>query len=449
MTVAAPGTALAEWAAQFIRRDPLPEWSALAEAAVADTLACITAGAGAPETRALRRALPAGDAAGRAAILATAAHALDYDDNFGPALTHASAVLVPALLELAAEDGLDGAAVLRGWMAGLELQALIGRAVQPRHYEVGWHATATVGLLGAAGAAAAMIDGRARVIAAAMAIAASMAGGARQQFGTAMKPVHAGLAARNAVQAARLAQAGLEGADPFAGPWGFARLHAPGLSGSGLPEAPAPDARPAWVGGGVLAKRFACCGAMHRSLDGIELLRARLGPAATVTGIELRLPPLARANLRHDRPATPAEARFSAPFCAVEMLLTGQAGLGSFTAARLAAPEILAWLPRVSVIADESCTVDQHGGFTAVTTLRLADGRAETAAITEVRGGAALPFTAAERQAKLEDCCLWAGRPELAGVLARELAGFGPCRDLRRLADLTGAFGPFTENTNE
>ncbi|OQV64437.1 hypothetical protein AK51_31175 [Serratia nematodiphila DZ0503SBS1] len=45
----------------------------------------------------------------------------------------------------------------------------------------------------------------------ALGLAATQAAGLRSQFGSAAKPLHAGLAARNAVNAALLAQAGFIG----------------------------------------------------------------------------------------------------------------------------------------------------------------------------------------------------------------------------------------------
>ena len=43
-----------------------------------------------------------------ALVNGTAAHALDFDDNFDPAKAHASAVLVPAILALAEQEGASG-----------------------------------------------------------------------------------------------------------------------------------------------------------------------------------------------------------------------------------------------------------------------------------------------------------------------------------------------------
>lgn len=407
---------------------------ARALAALEDTLACVVAGLDAPEVRLLRLAIDQGGVEAQALLWGVAAHALDFDDNFGPALTHASAVLVPTLLLLAAEEGASGDDVLRAYIVGLELQARIGRAIQPRHYQLGWHSTSTLGVIGAAGAAAALIDGRASAVAAALSIAVSMAGGARQQFGTPMKPVHAGLAARNSVLAARMAAAGLAGADPFAGPWGIGTLFAGGSDRAvTLPE---PGEPTALERDGVLAKRFACCGAMHRSLDGIEVLREGLSAPDEVAEVVLRMPPTALANLRYDRPSTPAEARFSATFCAAEMLLTGTAGLSSFTPERLAASPIRAWLPRMRTVADGNLPLRDDGSFDAVTTVVLHDGTERSVTIGAVRGSAASPFSPEERHRKVQDCCAWFGQPALAAELCSAVESFHEAAAPRRLRSM-------------
>ena len=82
--------------------------------AAVDTIGCMIAGRGDESIAALIRAFDGEIAGGgearlvtggsaspsfAALINATAAHALDFDDNFHPARAHASAVLVPALLK--------------------------------------------------------------------------------------------------------------------------------------------------------------------------------------------------------------------------------------------------------------------------------------------------------------------------------------------------------------
>src|SRR3990167_7365000 len=60
-----------------------------------------------------------------ALVNGTAAHALDFDDNFDPAKAHASAVLVPAILALGEEQGATGARCLDAYIVGLQI---LGRA---------------------------------------------------------------------------------------------------------------------------------------------------------------------------------------------------------------------------------------------------------------------------------------------------------------------------------
>src|SRR5512147_1442168 len=69
----------------------------------------------------------------------TAAHAELYDDNSEPMMSHPSASLVSALLPLAQSRGLGGADVLLAYVAGFEVNVALGRQLNPRLYEAGWH----------------------------------------------------------------------------------------------------------------------------------------------------------------------------------------------------------------------------------------------------------------------------------------------------------------------
>src|SRR4051812_7804895 len=89
-------------------------------------------------------------AANAALANGTAAHALDYDDMCFVSLAHPSAPLVPAALAAAESEGLSGRAVLDAYVVGFEIEARLGRLMNPRHYQRGWHCTSTLGALGAA-----------------------------------------------------------------------------------------------------------------------------------------------------------------------------------------------------------------------------------------------------------------------------------------------------------
>src|SRR5690606_32820466 len=119
----------------------------------------------------------------------TAAHALDFDDNFDPAKAHASAVLVPAILALGEQEGASGRACLDAYVVGLQIMGRVGQGLNPAHRNRGWHATGTVGALGAAAACARLLRLPAEQAAFALSIATSMAGGFMSQFGTMTKPL--------------------------------------------------------------------------------------------------------------------------------------------------------------------------------------------------------------------------------------------------------------------
>src|SRR5207248_225473 len=131
--------------------------------------------------------------AAQAAFLnGTAGHALDYDDVADEMKGHPSVVLVSALLALAEARRASGRELLEAFAVGLEVACAIAGALPvEKHYARGWHATATVGILGAAAGAGHLLRLSTEQMQNALGIAATMASGSRQNFGTMTKPLHA------------------------------------------------------------------------------------------------------------------------------------------------------------------------------------------------------------------------------------------------------------------
>src|SRR5437899_1857557 len=179
----------------------------------------------------------------------TASHALDYDDLNQSLSGHPSVPILAAALALAERRRTSGAALLAAFVAGVEVEAKLGRALNPAHYEIGWHATATLGVFGAAAAAAKLLGLSAERTAHALAIAASMASGIKANFGTDCKPLHVGHAARCGIEAALLAETGftgnpraLEHGDGFGATHGAGRrLSGRGRHAKGQPQNPLTD----------------------------------------------------------------------------------------------------------------------------------------------------------------------------------------------------------------
>ena len=222
-----------------------------------------------------------------ALVNGAAAHALDYDDVNMAMPGHPSVAILPGLLALAEVQRSSGREVITAFVAGYETACRIGLALQPGHYNLGFHSTGTVGSLGAAAACARLLGLDAEVTAMALGIAGTQAAGLKSQFGTMCKPFHAGKAAHNGLLAARLAARGFSSrSDIVECVQGFALTHGPDFS----PEAAlaAPEAGLHLFAN--LFKYHAACYLTHAPIECARRLREehRLVPEA-IAGITLRL----------------------------------------------------------------------------------------------------------------------------------------------------------------
>jgi 2-methylcitrate dehydratase PrpD len=193
-----------------------------------DTVGVMIAGAGGEvATRAeamLASVRPAGNVAvaGRArradlldaAFLGgTAAHGIELDDGYRQGSVHPGCAVVPALLALAQMKETSGKALITALVAGYETVTAIGRACHPDLRQRGFHPTGAVAVLGAAAAAGKLRGLSVVQLANALGLAASSAAGlfAFVNGGADIKRLHAGHAAREGLQAALLAEQGIEG----------------------------------------------------------------------------------------------------------------------------------------------------------------------------------------------------------------------------------------------
>lgn len=444
---------LANW---VVTRDK--NWSeqalSRAEHAIADTVACIIAGSTDPVASKVAAGLAnwgSGEvtligttarttAPWAAMVNGTAAHVLEIDDNFYPALTHASAVLVPALLALAEETDASGRDVVDAYIVGLELHALLGRGVNRSHYFAGWHPTATVGCIGTAAACARLLRLDHKATVAAMSLAVSMASGNKAQFGTEAKSFQCGMGASNAVLAARLGAAGVTAnSEVLEDPQGFLALYG-GPSPRGWDDALTKLDNPLAIEAfGLAPKQHACCGSAHNTLDNLLDLKRQHGfSARDVAAIEVTVGASNKKNLRYDTPEDEFQARFSMHYNVALILLQERCTLADFTPEAVRRPEVRALLGLTTMHArafeDEPTDPDERPPHIARVTLK--DGRRFETQRVFAHGLIQDPFSDEERRQKIELCC----RPVLAPVawnaLLPQLLKFREVVSIRSLASL-------------
>ena len=450
MTDISISSRLAEWAAT---EPPIndPVVIAIARDAFSDTIACTFGGMGDPAPQKLCQAFKSWNSNGQnvvfgtqhrfsppwsALINGTAAHALDFDDNFIPAFTHASAVLVPALLALGESIDCSGKALLDAYIVGAELHTRIGLLVNPGHFKKGWHATATVGTIGTAGACARLLGLDAAGVSAAMSIGFSLSSGSKKQFGTMMKPIHAGFAAQHAVMAATMASAGISAAPDFlTGELSFQDFYAENDSAKESMALNGLGEQLCLSKYGLLVKRFPCCGSAHKSLDGFLTIRTthQIVPES-IKRATTWLPETLSRNLRFDHPQNEMEARFSLHYNAARILMEGTLSLQHFTDKAVHDPQVVNFLKRI-----RRKTIPDPEKLDLTTPLlsriELYDGSIHEIEIEHLKGSLQNPLSSADIQQKFEDCVCFSSINKVPDTLFRQIISIEKCKNIRGLMD--------------
>lgn len=350
-----------------------------------------------------------------ALINGTSGHALDLDDNFDPPKAHASTVLVPAILALGEELGASGSDCIDAYIVGLQILGRVGQGLNPAHRNRGWHATATVGSVGAAGACARLLKLGAQKSAMAISLSTSMAAGFMSQFGTQAKPLHAGLAARNGIMAASFAKndmtAGIETLD---GRTGMNRLMVgPDYEelrdtithiehGQNLRFETQNIGEPLLIlEHGFRVKRFANCGAAHRAMDAMLYLREKHGfTADDVEKVDVFAPRVHFNNLMYERPENGLQSKFSIEHALAICLAQGTCGLNDFEDEAVARKDVQAIIPRII-----RNPVDKlEGEFATYIDVTLNDGRTFREERAWPLGSKWAPFSDDEYWGKFETC---------------------------------------------
>lgn len=448
---------LAAWVAEVEGRSLPGELREGAKAAIVDTTGVVLAGVDEPVTR-IVASLLAEDGSrplasqlgtrfrtsveGAALVNGVSGHALDFDDVSGSVEGHPSVVILPAALAVAEMVGAGGEQLLAAYAVGFEVMAKLGLATGPEHYQVGWHATSTLGTLGAAAAAGKLLDLDADRLEAAIAIAVSMSSGSRENFGTMTKPFHAGHAARAGVEAARLAARRMSASEvALEGRNGFFALFSHGRA---CPEQLVRSLGRPWdlVASGVSVKKYPCCFAMHRAADGVlDLRNEHAVRASDVRRVLVEVPPGSLAPLIHDRARTGLEGKFCMRYTMAAALLDGRLGLDTYRDEMVLRPSVQELGGLVEVHEDPSITV-QHSPFDeghVDVSVELADGRRLERRVEQPLGAPGRPLGWPGLEAKFRDCAATVLDPAAA---ERALSSLRSLESVASVAELVRELTP-------
>ncbi len=341
-----------------------------------------------------------------------AGHAMDYDDTqlstskegvYG-LLTHPTVPVLSAVLAIGEKLKISGEDMLLAYITGVEVECRIADAINPRHYQAGFHSTATMGGLGAAMAVGKLMKLKAEVLRRALGIAASMASGLRENFGTMTKPLHAGRAAENGVTATQLAAMGFTAAQNILeAKRGFFNATAGGFDEAKISGR---LGRPYFISDpGISIKPYPSGSLSHPAQDLIvDMVKTHDLHAEDIETIDVGTNSNVPNALIYPMPKTALEGKFSIPFCMAMGVLERKAGIAQFKDRKVREPKVVEFMKRVTLYVDDELEALGYDQVRSRIRIKMKDGRTVEGRADVARGHPLKPMSWEELGEKFRDC---------------------------------------------
>lgn len=344
-------------------------------------------------------------------------HADDYDDTqlavapdrvYG-LLTHPTAPALPAALAVGESTRSAPGEVMLAYHLGVEVECKIAEAIDPRHYQTGFHATATCGTFAAAAAAGRILRLDRDAMLRALSIAGSQSAGLRENFGTMTKPFHAGRAAESGVTAADFAARGWTASPNILEAMrGFFRAAGGGYDAGairGRLGAPWTFEEP-----GVSIKPHPSGSLTHPGMtEMLRLIREHDIRPERVRHVRIGTNSNMPNALIHDRPTDELQAKFSMPFCMAILLLERRGGLPEFTDEVVNRPDVQEMIGKVNLVVDDRAEAAGYHKMTTYIDIEMTDGSVISGVEDFGKGSPSNPMTYDEVAEKFHGCAAFAG----------------------------------------
>ncbi len=299
-------------------------------------------------------------------------HALDLDDGIIDGIIHPGAPIFSLLLPLAERYDKAIYDVLTAAIIGYETSYMIATTIQPYNKNLGYHATATCGILGTALSACYMLELNENVRFNAFSAACSSATGAlsAQDEGSELKPYNVGMTALLALTSIQMAMAGFKGnPDPLGSHRGYIKMMT-GRTDIGIKTA---DQDESYAIMKAYTKPYASCRYTHPAVEAAIFLRESINPDE-VDKILIRTYKFAVDGHDHVEISGSYSAKMSIPYSFAVSFLCGKAGLTEFSEEYICRNDILRFIRCIKVEADETLSAFFPRKQSAIVTVRKKNG---------------------------------------------------------------------------
>jgi 2-methylcitrate dehydratase PrpD len=375
-----------------------------------------------------------------ALINGTMAHALDFDDVMMGG--HDGAIIVPVVLSLGEKLKLSGKKCLEALVVGVEIWgALTNGCNITTSVSFLSHSMTIYGCMSAVASASKLLGLDIDQTNTAIGIAASHVSGVRENIGTMVKALHAGLAARAGVSSAMLAKAGFTGQKGIIeSPRGWGNA----IIGQGRfdPEKMVKDLGKVYrTSSSIQFKRYPCCWAQHRVIEAIFHLMKEHN--ISYDDIDIVTIDHAYNNaglLMFSKPDTPLRGKFSAQYTAAAAILDGKIDIDTYSDSRYPDPKLDEAMEKIRVVIHTDWPMERPGPPAPVS-IKLNDRRVYTHQVTVLPGTSKMPFSKDEFYGKYEVCAKLALSGEKAKKALEMIEKFEEVADCAELMDMVGTDG--------
>src|SRR5581483_735909 len=241
----------------------------------------------------------------------------------------------------------------------------------------------------------------------ALGIAASLASGIKQNFGTMTKPLHLGNAARNGAFAALLSERGFtsDEEDALGGPQGFCKVFSGGgeynlqstVNALGNPWEVADP--------GIRIKLFPCCTSNHRAVEAaIDIARNYEVNPEDIAKIECGVPWRELEILIRNDPQSGVEATFSIQYCVARAMISRELVLSHFDTHQVMDPRVRSLMKKVSMYVHPEGRKEVMTRELAETSVTMKDGSVLVKKVYEQEGHPSRPLSDEQVRRKFNEC---------------------------------------------
>jgi 2-methylcitrate dehydratase PrpD len=332
-------------------------------------------------------------------------HGADIDDGHRTAQGHPGIVVIPAALALGEAGKITGKDLIVSIVAGYDIFVRLATAVNPSHFNRGFHSTGTVGTIAAGGAAAKALKLGRNAVHNALSLAAIQAGGLHEvsESGQSSKPLSPAKAASGGVLAGRMAQLGIEGPRlPLEGGKGFLKAFTDKFDFEVLRQ----DLGHKFAITSCYVKLYPACRHCHGALDAaISLNKVLAGSLEQIAKVKVHIYPAAiKITGGIFEPTSKDEAKFSLPYAVATGLLKGKFGLEHLEVGRSFDRKVRELVGKIEIVSDPTMENRAANIRGAKVEVLLQDGTSKEVAVKLPKGDPEVPVSQDDIENKLKLC---------------------------------------------